>query len=138
METKKNKKLTKDKKINPLLVILVFIILIVVVAKNGIERTQSYEYSIEKIYQENSSDVDAGVQVLMNHNGFEKLSSENKISEMGKLLTIYEQTRIIANLHFSEDTAMYTFTYNTGSISGALGGVSLKEWNAYMNSLVTN
>ncbi|MBR6688853.1 MAG: hypothetical protein IKL68_02425 [Clostridia bacterium] len=129
----KAKKERENKKMNPIWVILVFVILaIVVVYKLGINN-ENNKYKLEAIYQEYNNEVDSGTTTLLNHPGFERLSKIEQVSEMGKLLAMYEQKGVIVNLYYSEDSYMYTFQYNTGSISGALGGVSLKAWDPYMN-----
>jgi hypothetical protein len=128
----KNEK-EETKKMNPLWVVLVFIVLIITVLCKITIAAKGNEYKLEAIYQEFNSDVDSGTQALLNHSGFKVLSQSEKVAQMGKLLAIYEQTGAISNLYYVGDSYMYTFTYNTEPIAGALGGVSLKEWNPYMN-----
>ena len=127
------KKEEQSKKMNPIWVILVFAILaLTVVCKINIT-AKNNEFKIESIYQQYTKDVDSATQELMNQQGFMKLSQADKVKEMGKLLAIYEELGVITNLFYAGESYMYTFTYNTEPIVGALGGVSLKEWNPYMN-----
>ena len=127
------KKNEEVKKMNPIWVVLVFVILaFTIICKVNITNKNN-EFQIEAIYQQHSKDVDAGVQKLLSHQGFTGLSQENKVKEMGKLLDIYIQVGVITNLYYTEDSYMYTFTYNTEPIVGALGGVSVKVWDPYMN-----
>ena len=129
MENKKE----KSKKMNPIWIVLVFAILIAVIICKANIAAANNEYKLEEIYQRYSNDVDSGSQALLNHSGFKGLSQAEKVSQMGKLLAIYEQTGIIENLYYAADSYMYTFTYNIEPIVGALGGVSLKNWDPYMN-----
>ncbi len=127
------KKETESKKMNPIWVIIVFVILAVVVVYKINITNENNTYKLENIYQAHSRDVDSATQELLNHPGFSGLSKSEQVTDMGKLLAIYEQTGVIANLFYSGENYMYTFTYNLEPIAGALGGVSLKEWNPYMN-----
>ena len=127
------KKKVENKKINPIWVVLVFVILIgVIIFKIGTS-TKASKYELEAIYQMYSKDVDSGIFALLNHTGFKELTKAEQVSEMGKLLATYEQTGVITNLYYSGENYMYTFTYNQEPIVGALGGVSLKVWDPYIN-----
>lgn len=123
----------EGKKMNPMWVILVFVILALTIICKIYIADKNSQFKLESIYQQYSKDVDAGVTELLNHQGFKGLSQDAKVKEMGKLLDIYFQIGVITNLYYTADSYMYTFTYNTEPIVGALGGVSLKEWNPYMN-----
>ncbi len=123
----------ETKKMNPIWVILVFVVLAIVVIYKINITNKSNTYKLEEIYQAHSKDVDSATQELLNHPGFSGLSKAKQVTDMGKLLAIYEQTGVITNVFYSGDDYMYTFTYNLEPISGALGGVSLKEWNPFMN-----
>ena len=127
------KKEIESKKMNPIWVVLVFVVLAVVIIYKINVTNKANTYKLEEIYQAHSKDVDSATQELLNHPGFEGLSKADKVADMGKLLAIYEQTGVITNVFYSGDDHMYTFTYNLEPITGALGGVSLKEWNPYMN-----
>ena len=88
---------------------------------------------INKIYNMYHEEVDGGVQYFMNSKEYTNMSKDEKIHNMDDLLSIYEEYGIIKNLYYDESSLMYTFVYNHGDIQGALGGVSLRDWNPMMN-----
>lgn len=89
----------------------------------------------KEIYNQNSRDVDEGVNKFMSSKEYNKMNKDEQIKLVGYLLELYEDSLVIKNLHYDESALMYTFTYNYGDTAGALGGVMLKDWNPMMNKL---
>ncbi len=87
----------------------------------------SYNYPEKEIFTKNQEDVDAGIEALMNSDEYNILIEVDKIKSVGKLLDLYEENKVIKNLHYDDNGKMFTFQYSGGEIDGALGGVMLKE-----------
>ena len=119
-------------------IIIVIVILMVIIAlifiiskKNNNIDDSSIVYEFYSQYKE---DVDGGVESFRESENFNKMNEANQIKEMENLLKMYENNAIIKNLHYDDnENKMFSFIYNSGEIKGALGGVSLKEWNPIMN-----
>lgn len=86
----------------------------------------------KEIYS-NYSDVDDGVVALMNSKEYKRMNENGQIKIMEQFLKIYESAGIIRNLHYESNDKLYTFTYSSGELNGALGGVSLKEFDPMLN-----
>lgn len=111
--------------------IIVIIVLIFIIYKKDTNIDENgIAYEIYSQYKEN---VDGGVEFFIKSETFNKMDKITQIEEMEKLLKIYENNRIIKNLYCDSESKFFSFTYNSGEIKGALGGVSLKEWEPMMN-----
>lgn len=119
----------KNKKI----IIIVIVLILVVTCIIGLKSIKGTSQIAENAYNMFSGDVDAGSGYLLESEEFDTMNQTSKIEEMGKLLNLYQSNGLIGNLYYDKSSEMYTFTYGKGNIEGALGGVSLKEWNPMMN-----
>lgn len=113
-----------------IIILLAIVASILVTDKVSIKNDNEY---VNDIYNKYPTDVDEAVNIFMSSEEYNKMSKDNQIKIMGDLLNIYKQNSVIKNLYYDETGLMYTFTYNTGNIKGALGGVMLKTWNPMMN-----
>lgn len=109
---------------------IVIISLIFIISRNNNIDDSSI---VNEFYSQYKEDVDGGVEFFIESETFNKMNEETQIKEMENLLKVYESNGIIENLHYDNENKLFSFTYNSGEIKGALGGVSLKEWDPMMN-----
>ena len=118
-------------------IIIGIVILIAIIAliffisqKNNNIDDSSIAYEFYSQYEE---DVDGGVESFIESETFDKMNKANQIKEIENLLKMYENNKIIKNLHYDNENEMFSFIYNYGEIKGALGVVSLKKRDPMMN-----
>lgn len=79
------------------------------------------------------SDIDDGIKVLMGSEEYEAMAMDEKVTTVEKFLKLYEASGKIRDLHYDSDNKLYSFAYSGGDLDGALGGVSLKEFDLMFN-----
>jgi len=112
------------------ILIVITVLIFLISEKNNDIDDSSIVYEFYSQYKE---DVDGGVDSFRESEIFNKMNESNQIKEVENLLKIYENNKIIKNLHYDNEDKMFSFIYNSGEIKGTLGGVSLKKWNPIMN-----
>lgn len=83
----------------------------------------------EKVYQDNPTEVDEGIQEMMDEDEYDSAEYDTKVSLMGELLDLYKKNKQIQYYDYSEESSMYSFTYK----DGILGGVKLKPFDPMLN-----
>lgn len=81
----------------------------------------------------NYNDVDDGVDALMNSKKYKMMNEDEQIKIMEQFLKLYESAGIIRNLYYESNDKLYSFTYSSGELDGALGGVRLKDFDPMLN-----
>ena len=98
-----------------------------------INTSENIEINVNIIYDNNKDNVDNGINELMNISGFDNLNKKNQMLKALELLMIYQDNQIIKGLSYSYSNLGISFEYNNGSLKGAQGGVSFKEFDSEFN-----
>lgn len=113
-----------------IIILAIVIGIVLIIRKNNKIGTTSM---VNEIYSQYKEEVDYGVESFMKSEAFHKMNETSQIIEIDNLLKMYENNGIIKNLYYDEENKFFSFTYNTGEMKEALGGVSLKTWDPMLN-----
>lgn len=117
-------------------ILSLFLIVVIAIIISGYFIYNKENKSDSNFYTEiysNYNDVDDGVKVLINSKEYKMMSEDEKVTMMKQFLKLYESAGIISNLYYDSNNKLYSFTYSNGELDGALGGVSLKEFDPMLN-----
>lgn len=92
------------------------------------KNTKTSDYVIT-IFEKHKANVDDGASALVEDDNFKKMSLENQIGKMEKLLKLYEKKGDIKNLYYDEKNKTFTFQYK----DGVLGGMKMTKYNSILN-----
>lgn len=88
---------------------------------------------VTQIFIKHKDDVDKGVSELTGLDAFKPLEEVEKVEIARRLLVMYQNAGIIRNLHYDEDSLLFTYEYASGEIEGALGGLKLRPFDPNLN-----
>lgn len=114
----------------------IFILLLIVVIVIIFSVYFIYKEENKSFYKEiysNYSDVDDGVDALINSKKFKIMNENEQIKIMEQFLELYESSGTIKNLKYESNSKLYSFTYSNGELKGSLGGVQLKKFDPTLN-----
>lgn len=81
------------------------------------------------IFEKNKSNVDDGASMLIQDEKYNKLSEDDKIKDMEKLLKLYSKKGDIKKLYYDSKNKTFTFEYK----DGVLGGMKMTKFDSKTN-----
>lgn len=94
----------------------------------GEKKVTTNDYVVT-IFEKNKSNVDDGASMLVQNEKYNKLSEENQIKDMEKLLKLYSKKGDIKKLYYDSKNKTFTFEYK----DGVLGGMKMTKFDSKTN-----
>lgn len=102
--------------------VLIVVDLILLVTKNN-QVYNNYDKYIVNVYKSNKSNVEEGINELLNTTEYKNLQKDEQIQSVGNLLRLYLDKKKIEGFNYNGSNQLYTYE----KLDGTTSGIMLKD-----------